>query len=49
MNQPLIISIKLSVEDLKKIRYGKVVQIEMGTLAGMIPIHIQISKEADKK
>ena len=42
---PLIIWVYLSKEDMKVIRYGKVVSRKVGTLADLLPLKIHIMKK----
>lgn len=41
---PLIIWVYLTREDLKQIRYGKVVSRKVGTIADLLPLKIHICK-----
>ena len=45
---PLIIEVYLTKEDLKKIRYGKVVIRKVGTIADLLPLKIHIMKKEEQ-
>lgn len=46
---PLIIEVYLSKEDMKTIRYGKVVIRTVGKIADLLPLKIHIMKRMEKK
>jgi len=45
--EPLIIWVNLTKEEMKQIRYGKVVSRNVGTIADILPLKIHVVKKEE--